>query len=103
MNRHDAIALKNIKNAFNWEVGGWYNSIQDYDEEEYKEFIPSTKKEAKEIIYYCALNYTYGVGSFHCRPTKEVRFAGSDFIKATIDYLFETDEDIKEIAEIMEW
>lgn len=29
MNKHQKIAYQNLKNAFNWIIGGYYNSIQD--------------------------------------------------------------------------
>ena len=45
MSGTERIAYRNIKGIFNWEVGGWYNCIQDHCEE----CIPDTVEDAKEI------------------------------------------------------
>lgn len=99
MNGTQKIAYKNIKACFNYEVGGWYNCLQDG----YEEDIPETIEQAKEIIYDGSLNCTYGEGSCSMRAKDEVRFAGKEFINEVIDALFEKDEDIKEIAEVKGW
>ena len=87
MNGHEKIAAKNIKGAFNWHVGGWYNSFLDGWEED----IP-TLEEAKEIVYVEAMNNKYrdGYESFDRAP-KEMRFAGEEFCREVIEELFLND------------
>lgn len=100
MNGTQKIAYRNTKAAFNYEVGGWYNCIQDSCEE----YIPDTEKEAKDIIYDCALNNRYGAG--YCGSNKaprEMRFAGEKFIRSIIDKMFEKGEDVAEIREVKGW
>lgn len=100
MNGNEKIAYRNVKGMFNWEVGGWYNCIQDGC----PEYIPTTMEEAKEIIYEqsmtdLAREGLYAIG----RAPLEMRFAGSEFIREVIDWLFANDEDVAEISEAKEW
>lgn len=100
MNEHQKIAFRNIKAAFNCEVGGWYNCIQD----NCTEYIQDTLQEAKDFIYDECITNSYGKG--YCgsgKAPKEMRFAGTEFIKGVIDNLFSKDEDIKEISEVKGW
>ncbi len=100
LNGIEKIAYRNIKGVFDWEVGGWYNCIQDHC----PEYIPDTIEEAKEIIYEESLNDFAMPGHFACdRAPKEMRFAGADFIRSCIDSLFTRDEDVQEIAEVKGW
>ena len=100
MTGNEKIAYRNIKGVFNWEVGGWYNCIQDGCEE----YIPDTEAEAKEIIYNGSLNDTSRPGIYQSgRAPKEMRFAGSEFIRECIDHLFSKDEDIAEIRVAKNW
>lgn len=93
MNGIEKIAYRNIMGVFNWEVGGWYNCIQDGCEE----YIP-TKEDAKEQIYEQSLVDASHDGWYGCgKAPKEMRFAGSEFIRSVIDHLFETDGDAQEI------
>ncbi|MBQ2658131.1 MAG: hypothetical protein IJF87_06130 [Erysipelotrichaceae bacterium] len=95
MNGTEKIAYRNIKGIFNWNVGGWYNCIQD----NCPEYIPDTEEEAKELIYSDALENTAGEGWYQCGTApKEMRFAGKEFIKDVIDSLFEEDADVSEIG-----
>lgn len=90
MNGHEKIAAKNIKGAFDYCVGGWYNSMLDG----YEEDIP-TLDEAKEEVYYSAMNDDYrtvGIAHFGGAP-KEMRFAGEDFCRKYIEKLFAEDDD----------
>ena len=96
----EKIAYKNIKGIFEWEVGGWYNCIQDSCEE----YIPDSINEAKEIVYEESLNDAsrpgwYGEG----RAPREMRFAGTEFIKEVIDHLFKNDGDVQDIAIAKGW
>lgn len=93
MNGHEKIAAKNIQGAFNWLVGGWYNCYQDG----YEEDIP-TLEEAKEEVYYAAMNNLYRGGSESCeKAPKEMRFAGEEFCRAYVEKLFKTDIDAQEL------
>ncbi len=91
MNYHEKQAYTIIRSTFNYSVGGWYNNILDGYEEESN--IPKSLDEAKELIYKWSV----------AESPKEMRFATSEFIKICINYLFEKDEDVKEIAQVMNW
>lgn len=100
MNGIERIAFKNVKGVFDWEVGGWYNCIQDG----YEEDIPDTEADAKEIIYRDSMNDAARPGIYMTgRAPKEMRFAGEKFIRACIDYLFEKDDDVAAIREVKKW
>lgn len=93
MNEHEKIAYRNIKGIFDWEVGGWYNCYLD-DE---VECIPELD-EAKEIIYNGAISDKAEPGFYQVgRAPQEMRFAGKEFIKEVIDWLFEHDDDVKDL------
>lgn len=97
---HEKIALKNIKGAINWVVGGYYNSLQDGD----IEILPETLESLKEEIYRTAMNDLCEYDSLSCgRAPKEMRFAGEDFCRNAIDELLENDGDVKEMAEAKGW
>lgn len=100
MNKHEQIAKQNIIHCINWEVGGWYNCIQDGC----PECIPDTREEALAEIYQCSVTNLYRKG--YCgsnKAPKEMRFAGAKFIMETIDKLLENDGDWLEIAEEKGW
>lgn len=100
LNGIERIAFDNIKGVFDWEVGGWYNCIQDNCEE----YIPDTIEDAKQIVYDESLVDYARQGVYRTgRAPSEMRFAGSKFIRDVIDFLFETDDDIAEIAEVKGW
>ena len=100
MNGTERIAYRNIKGVFNWEVGGWYNCIQDGCEE----YIPDTLEEAKQIVYDGSLNDASGDGWYSCgRAPREMRFAGADFLHECVDYLFSRDDDVAAIAKEKGW
>lgn len=97
---HREIAKKNIINACDWIVGGYYNSLQDGD----MEYLPESMEELQEEIYSSALENKYtGDGEIYGRAPKEMRFAGSEFCKAIIKEYCESDSDVQEIAEEMNW
>lgn len=100
MNEIEKIAYKNIKGVFEWEIGGWYNCIQDGCEE----YIPDTIDQAKRIIYDESLNDYAVLGHYRTGAApREMRFAGSDFIRSAIDHLFAIDGDAMEIADVKGW
>ena len=82
MNKHQKMAVRAIKEAFNWNVGGWYNNIMDGMEED----IPSIEV-AKEIVYNEAM----------ANAPKEIRFAGKEFCEKIVNHHFNKDEDAQEI------
>ena len=92
MNAHERIAARNIRGAFNFEIGGMYNAYLDGEEE-----FP-TIEEAKEMVYDCAISDLYGYGSCYVGAApKEMRFAGKEFCMKYIDKLFANDSDVAEI------
>ncbi len=92
MTKHERTAAKNIKAAFNFEVGGVYNSYIDGDE------INITLEEMKQIVYDGAMNDYYGPGMCQIgRAPREMRFAGKEFCLKYIDKLFAEDSDVAEI------
>ncbi len=92
MTGHEKIAARNIKGAFNYEIGGLYNSYLDGEEINY------TLEEAKDMVYNCAMNDRYGAGAvFYGAAPKEMRFAGKEFCMNYIDKLFSKDDDVAEI------
>lgn len=92
MTKHEQIAARNIRAAFNFEIGGIYNSYID------GEPINITLEEMKGIIYDCAMSDKYSGGSCQMgRAPKEMRFAGKEFCRKYIDELFATDFDVIEI------
>ena len=82
LNAHEKKAARAIKEEFNWNVGGWYNCLQDG----YEEDIPA-KAEAMELIYDETMR----------QHENELRFAGEDFCRKYIEKLFAKDEDALEI------
>lgn len=92
MTKHEQIAARNIRGAFNFEVGGVYNSYID------GEPINITLEGMKQIVYDCAMTDRYSAGSCQMgRAPREMRFAGKEFCKNYIDRLFATDLDVAEI------
>ena len=100
MNGNEKTAYRNIKEAFNWMVGGWVNSIYDGHPED----VPETEAEAKEIIKSEALDNLFGGGGcFFGVAPREMRFAGNEFIDSVIEHLLEKDDDIGFIGTEKGW
>lgn len=92
MTKFEKIAATNIRNCFNFEIGGMYNAYLDGEED-----FP-TVNEAKEMIYMLSMNDEYVIGGcFANRAPREMRFAGKEFCINYIDKLFATDPDVAEI------
>ena len=90
MNGTQAIAYKNIKHCFENLTGEWYNCILDGC----PEYIPDSLEEAKQLVYEECLVNKYDEG--YCgsgKAPKEMRFAGTQFIRDSIDKLFSEDKD----------
>ncbi|MBO5968280.1 MAG: hypothetical protein J6S14_07255 [Clostridia bacterium] len=97
---HEKIAMRNIRYAINWIVGGFYNDYQDGNEE----YIPDTIKDLEEIIYDESMQNGYGDGFEHSgRAPKEMRFAGEKFCREYIAWKLRKDDDAKELAEVKGW
>lgn len=82
MNGHQKAAARAIKRTYNEYVGGWYNCYQDGYEDE----IP-TLDVAKDMVLNDALSF----------EPKEMRFAGTEFCEAYMEYLFSKDPDVEEL------
>ena len=97
---HEKIAMRNIRGAINWIVGGYYNCIQDGCEE----YLPESREQLENELYISALNNLYQPGMECCgRAPKEMRFAGEKFCRAYITWKLEQDGDFQEIAEVQGW
>lgn len=91
---HERIAMRNIKAAFNWIVGGYFNDLQDG----YEEYLPESKEALADEIYEEAMNNFYEEGHMSIgRAPKEMRFAGEKFCKAYIAWKMERDGDVEAI------
>lgn len=92
MTKHEKIAARNLKAAFNYEVGGMYNSYLDGETD-----FP-TLEDMKDTVYNCAINDRYFPGGFICGAApREMRFAGKAFCLEYLDKLFAKDPDVAEI------
>lgn len=99
---HEEIARKNIQNAINHIVGSYYISFLDG----YEDDLPRCYEELEAEVYESSLKDTYAYGGeivYYNRPVKEMRFAGSDFCKATVHSLLSEDEDVKEMVAELGW
>lgn len=92
MTKHEKIAARNLRAAFDFEVGGVYNAYLDGED------INISIEEMKDIVYDGALNDYYGPGicQVGCAP-REMRFAGKEFCLKYLDKLFDEDGDVAEI------
>lgn len=98
MNKHQKIAYQNLKNAFNWIIGGYYNSIQDGMFEDTN--TPEVRRENLfNEIYDATLNddYRCAGAALYGAPIYSVRFAGKAFIQSKLNELLDSDEDAQEI------
>ena len=85
MNGNEKRAWKEVKNAFNWVVGGFENSVCDGAMDE----MPSYEDIVDEI-YWTVTNCTTREGYQSMSPCDEVRFAGKEFIMECIEHVMET-------------
>lgn len=97
---HEKIAMRNIKGAYNWIVGGYVNDLEDG----INGYLPKTREGLFDLIYTSAMNELYGIGGVdHGKAPKEMRFAGEKFCRAYLTYLMDNDPDIGAIAEAAHW
>ena len=100
MTEHQKIAYRNIRNAFNWIIGGYYNCLQDDD----TDYLPESREALIGEIYDSAMNNLYVPGlEVIGRAPREMRFAGKEFIMERIEKLAESDGDFAEIADYCGW
>ena len=94
MTEFERIAIKNITGAFNWIVGGYYNSYMDHDD-----FEPIDRNDLLNEVYESAMSNRYFPGSeiLGAAP-KEMRFASKDYCQKFIRNLIMNDEDAQEIV-----
>lgn len=97
---HERIAIRNIRCAINWIVGGYYNDLQDG----YEEYLPGSREELANIIYDSAMINLYGDGYEKIgKAPSEMRFAGEKFCRAYINWKLDQDGDVREIAKAANW
>lgn len=97
---HERIAMRNIRYAINWIVGGYYNCIQD----DCPEYIPETRAQVENEIYLSAIQNLYDEGyEGYNKAPKEMRFAGEAFCRAYITWKLDNDDDFAEISAFMKW
>lgn len=85
-NKHQKIAAKNLKNAYNWNVGSYENSVQDGELEEMppvEQLFNMVLAEAKGSLYEDG----YAGG----KAPISMRLAGDKFLRETLKDLFEAD------------
>lgn len=100
LTKHEIIAKRNIMNAINWIVGGYYNDIQDGC----LEYLPSSMQELEDEIYRDSLVHKFSTNGVHYNGApKEMRFAGETFCRNLIHKKLAKDSDVAEIAETMGW
>ena len=94
---HEKIAMRNMRHAFNWIVGGYYNCLQDG----YLEDLPKDRESLADEIYFEAMTSLYGEGMcIQNKAPREMRFAGEKFCRAYINWKLDNDGDAKEILEV---
>lgn len=94
-NGWEKIAKKNLKEAYNWVVGGLENTLQDYEEdsEEYRS-AKKTLADAESLaieIYHEGITTFFGGGMCGGKAPAEMRFAGKDFCIGYITKLLKKD------------
>lgn len=96
----ERIAKRNIVEACNYIIGGYYNCLLDG----YLDDIPNNQSDVEYEIYCSALSDLYFPGGFQeGRAPLEMRFAGKKFCEEVISDYMKSDSDVKEIAEAKSW
>lgn len=93
MNKHEHSAYLLVKKTYNWEIGGYMNTLSDCskDDEDYIEAIDflSDRNSIKEHIYACVMDEAKRFGR-----TQHIKFSGTDFINECIDYMINADGEL---------
>lgn len=86
LNRHQLLAKEKVTAAYNWNIGGLENDVQDGNRED----MPPIE-EMFDLVLDAVMTEDYGVG--YCGPNvrTELRFAGNKFIRQTLADLFRED------------
>lgn len=86
LNRHQLLAKEKVTAAYNWNIGGMENDVQDGNRED----MPPIE-EMFDLVLDAVMTEDYGVG--YCGPNvrTELRFAGNKFIRQTLADLFRED------------
>jgi hypothetical protein len=89
-NGWELIAKKQLKNAYNWIVGGNENAVSDGEmtNEEFNEWI---QNEALDEVYSEAITTQYHEDACGGNAPSEMRFAGRDFCYNYLKRLFKND------------
>lgn len=97
---HERIAMRNIRYAINWIIGGHYNDLQDGN----LEYLPDSLESVEQEVYDSAMQNAYALGyEGYGKAPKEMRFAGTDFCRAYIHWKLSRDGDVQEIAQVAGW
>ena len=87
LTKHQKVAAEQLENAYNWIVGGYYNTIQDGEAEE----MPPVEDMFDEVMEE-ATTHLYGKGMCSQKPAPAaVNFAGKKFLIETLVTLFEAE------------
>lgn len=93
---HEKIAMRNIRNAFNWIIGGYYNAMLDGELD-----APKLREDLADEIYDSAIEDSFGDGWMGIGGSpREMRFAGEKFCRAYIEWKLDNDEDAQAIMNI---
>lgn len=86
LTRHQLLAKEKVTAAYNWNIGGLENDVQDGNRED----MPPIE-EMFDLVLDAVMTEDYGVG--YCGPNvrTELRFAGNKFIRQTLADLFRED------------
>lgn len=84
---HQKVAAEQLENAYNWVVGGYYNTVQDGEAEE----MPPVEDMFEEVMEE-ATTHLYGKGMCSQKPAPAaMNFAGKKFLIETLTSLFEAE------------
>ena len=87
LNKHQKVAAEQLENAYNWIVGGYYNTVQDGEAEE----MPPVEDMFDEVMEE-ATTHLYGKGMCSQKPAPAaMNFAGKKFLIETLVALFEAE------------
>lgn len=86
LTRHQEVAAKQLKYAYNWVVGGHENDLTDNDTP-----MPLVEELFEEVMFE-ATSHLYGEGYCSSRPAPvAMNFAGKQFLLETLASMFEAD------------
>lgn len=87
LTKHQKVAAEQLENAYNWVVGGYYNTVQDGEAEE----MPPVEDMFDEVMEE-ATTHLYGKGMCSQKPAPAaMNFAGKKFLIETLTSLFEAE------------